>query len=155
MRRVDWIRLVEFDMTEIERAWLGGLVEGEGSMRTYTDKRDGSAVWMFYLGMTDEDVIARAADLMGVEYSTRPRSDPKYKPLYEIRINHMDWVYSICEWLLPYFGERRSMEALNIMYLREQYTTRRQATRERPFCEVGDCLHLAWSRSRCNSHQEA
>jgi hypothetical protein len=54
-------------MNELEKAWLAGLFEGEGCVCIVgkTDRYKGSP--RVIIGMTDEDVITRAANLMGTK----------------------------------------------------------------------------------------
>jgi hypothetical protein len=61
-------------MDELDRYWLAGLMEGEGSflrpMRSAPNRP------VVALNMTDEDVVQRVANLLGVSY--RPHSPNRY-----------------------------------------------------------------------------
>lgn len=52
-------------MTEIEAAWLAGLLEGEGCFTVFRRRPSGREGTQITLAMTDRDVVQRAADLMG------------------------------------------------------------------------------------------
>ena len=58
-------------MTELDIAWLAGLLEGEGCFRINTRKRDNGTINYYpqlILKMTDEDIIKRAGELMQASY---------------------------------------------------------------------------------------
>lgn len=83
-----------------ELAWLGGLLEGEGSFGI----KNGSP--RIQLAMTDKDVVDRAAKIFGVpvEHSV-PRKDG-YKQVWRVCLNGtraIMWMMT----LLVLFGERR------------------------------------------------
>lgn len=51
------------DWSDLDRAWLAGLLEGEGAFIPH--RRRGRVYPTVSLKMTDRDVVDRAADLMG------------------------------------------------------------------------------------------
>ena len=93
-------------MTPVDRAWLAGLLEGEGSFTTTRPQEV-----RISLEMTDEDVVARAATLMGTHYIPKPprRDQPSHwKPQYKACLSGRRAIDLMKE-LLPYMGERRSL----------------------------------------------
>lgn len=103
-------------MTGEERAWLAGLMEGEGSFH-YSEKprKTGGVRFLFAVtvSMTDEDVIRRVGRLAGCgavrgpygPYSTDTRGNRL--PQWRWTAWRRDEVRTISEELLPLMCERR------------------------------------------------
>jgi hypothetical protein len=84
--------------------WLAGLLEGEGSfMRGHPDRPN---LPVISLTMTDEDVIARAASVMGVNYCEYDRKPGVWKVMYVIQFKGKR-ACEIMELLRPHMGARR------------------------------------------------
>jgi len=64
-------------MIDADFYWLVGLLEGEGCFQYYKPNRI-----VVTVGMTDEDVIARAARLMGCRYRCQLSKRQNAKPMY-------------------------------------------------------------------------
>jgi hypothetical protein len=84
-----------------QRAWLAGLLEGEGSFHC----RGGCP--RIALEMTDEDVVARYASIIGAGYQRRLPTEARHKVSY-ICSAYGDRATLIMRDILPYMGERRS-----------------------------------------------
>lgn len=94
--------------TTKELAWLGGLLEGEAS---FTDSRGSVAI---QLQMTDEDTIARAAAILGVEVRKPWARNDGYKPVYSCYIlgsRAVGWMMT----LYQFFGARRQARIRQII----------------------------------------
>ncbi len=100
-------------MTEVELAWLAGLLEGEGCFYLATRKnQDGTPrpLLSVICSMTDEDVIRRMHDLIGFgNFHTRDRSheNPRYKKSYTWQSSDALLLMPLLHSLLPLMGERR------------------------------------------------
>ena len=94
-------------MTETEAAWLAGLLEGEGSFLLASPSCYSAAVGIS-LQMADEDVVARAATLLGATYRKwiSPRN-ATWKPVFIVNIRGRRAV-AIMNAVLPYMGKRRT-----------------------------------------------
>lgn len=93
-------------MTEKEKYWLAGLLEGEGSFMKGPPSDPNRP--RITIGMTDRDVIEKVADLFGVEYIAEiDRED--YKTSYKVQIRGMKAIDLMCE-LRPLMGERRQQQ---------------------------------------------
>lgn len=90
-------------MTEIELAWLAGLLEGEGCFSVRKD-RDTPTV---EVKMTDLDVINRVAMLMGRTVTPVPPANDRCLPQYRARLQG-EPARELMRALLPYMGQRRS-----------------------------------------------
>lgn len=100
-------------LTDVESAWLAGLLEGEGCFRVAHDRRPGRRPQLTVaLKMSDRDVVARAAEILpGTPRKVRTREDskknPKWSDTYEC-----SWTGQAAEDLmvavLPHMGTRRS-----------------------------------------------
>jgi hypothetical protein len=107
-------------MRERDLYWLAGLLEGEGSFQVGYDNRQGLGrsprrYPRLQLRMTDEDVIARAAALLGCSYhgSVSPSAVGK-KPVYGLAINDARAV-ALMRQLRPLLGERRQQRIDEIL----------------------------------------
>lgn len=83
--------------------WLAGLLEGEGS---FIGPAHGGNKIRVSIGMTDEDVIARVAALLGRDYAARPPREAHHKTNYLTSINGQQAAI-LMALLRPLMGERR------------------------------------------------
>jgi len=90
---------------EIDLGWLAGLLEGEGS---FMQLKESPGVPVLSIGMIDEDVIAKAAMLMGVSY--HPHALPSGKTRYQLMIRGNRRARRIMETLLPFMSARRKTQ---------------------------------------------
>ena len=90
-------------MTNVEIAWLAGLLEGEGCFST-PKRRSG----FVKLGMTDKDTVVRASKLMNGKVS-KSKTDHRggRKPEYICHVHGMR-ARQVMELILPYMGKRRA-----------------------------------------------
>lgn len=117
-------------MTEIEIAWLAGLLEGEGSFGSYskTTKVD----LRVQLAMGDRDVVEKAAAIVGgAPIYTYDRKGQKgfrdhHKPQHKFQLRGYKAV-RVMEAILPFMGERRSAK---ITALLKAWNEREKRTRE-------------------------
>lgn len=121
------------DVENPDLYWLAGLLEGEGSFLAPSPSRPG--IVAIAVEMTDEDVIARVADLLGVStYSTcRPRQD-HHKQSFRVMIRGK----KAAEWmrcLQPLMGERRQ---------RQIETALRAESYREPLISDENARSLAW-----------
>jgi hypothetical protein len=110
--------------SELEVAWLAGLLEGEGSFCKLVKIRrpKKKAPWKdpyiaVQLGMTDEDVVARAAALMGVTYQQRKTPQGR-KMMYQCRAAGVR-AEILMKLLRPWMGERRRKQIEDILEFKE------------------------------------
>ena len=92
-------------------AWAAGLFEGEGSMSV----RGNLGVSLF-LGMTDEDVVARFATIVGagrVYVKQRPKQE--WKDIYAWHCNKSEDVRRILSEFMPHMGLRRKDRAVEML----------------------------------------
>ena len=126
-------------MTDVELAWLAGLLEGEGSFLLHNGKTPSPRV---SVGMTDEDVIAKAAVLMGATY--RPWLSKRDKALgrkmvYRTAISGHRAV-DLMRRILPMMGLRRAAK------IRELLANWRGPQRRRLTIEHGAAIARALQR---------
>lgn len=87
-------------ISTLDIAWLAGLVEGEGCFRLQHRSIN------IMVGMTDEDVIAKAAKLLGRHYLNVPPREERCKPQFHITFSGRHaaaWMMT----LYPFMGQRR------------------------------------------------
>lgn len=100
------------DMSEVETAWLAGLLEGEGyfGASKVGKTKSRNRTLRVSLVMTDKDVVEKAHRLTGV--STRlgfyaPKDRPSWNPSWSVRWAGKD-AEDLMRAILPYMGERRA-----------------------------------------------
>lgn len=93
-------------MIDIDLAWLAGLLEGEGSFLAPAPSAPNRPVVV--LAMTDEEVVRKAAALMGATYfhCRRDERNPTWKPYWSVRLRGARAV-QLMHLLRPYMGRRR------------------------------------------------
>lgn len=103
-------------MTEVELAWLAGLLEGEGCFRIATNSASSSSPgyrWpTIAMNMTDEDVLRRAAQIAAVgkvygpygPYKSNPYSK---KPFWQWHVTKREDALWLMKRLYPHMGQRR------------------------------------------------
>lgn len=103
-------------MTELDLMWLAGLLEGEGSF-LFPAPSEGNTP-RIALQMTDEDVVRRAATLMGVETVSRTDRKPGiWKPCFHANLKGKR-ARALMERLLPHMGARRSQRIKEILAMK-------------------------------------
>jgi transposase len=95
-------------VTDMDIAWLAGLVEGEGNISI-----NGRSLTL-RIKMGDRDVISWAATLLGAKVYSAAVSDPKGKPMWLTQVKSSTaaaWIMTIYPWL----GVRRRKQARDAM----------------------------------------
>lgn len=91
-------------MTDVELAWLAGLLEGEGCFGL-----DWLESERAMLAMTDKDVVLRVARLLDVAVFPTVRRTTTGKEVWRVRIGRRTGVIPLISALRPYMGERRQV----------------------------------------------
>lgn len=98
-------------MDERDRYWLAGLLEGEASFMKPAPSAPNKPI--IRLQMTDRDVVARAAILMGVKCSehqwSKRYADKDWKPTFMATVKGIRAVQLMRD-LYPLLGERRQAQ---------------------------------------------
>ncbi len=107
-------------MTALETAWLAGLLEGEGCFTLHPERPHipARAFIQLYVGMTDEDVVLRAAELIGGKVNVRQRhsgdSFPNAKPLFFTSVAGQK-AEDVMRAVQPFMGSRRKAKITTIL----------------------------------------
>lgn len=111
-------------MNSLDRAWLAGLLEGEGSFLWMSDRRA-----RVTCGMTDKDVLERVFLLCGGKI---------WKQKYKAKDHHKDvWIWylegqdavNLMEELHPHMGIRRSSKIKEVVEAYEERKRDQELTR--------------------------
>ncbi len=105
---------VTINCSEVEAAWLAGLIEGEGYICAHNGCRA-----QIILEMTDEDVIREAAAIMDPEanvnyYDRSSRSNGERKDSWKVHVNG-DKAVAVLELIYPWMGKRRSAKINEVL----------------------------------------
>ena len=113
-------------MTDIDIAWLAGILEGEGhfgyTKRKYSLKTTGEIKFYYdpyvHLQMTDKDIVYRVASLFQSK-SVRTYQDKRgnRKLLYRVGCNGKIRLPSLLKSIFPHMGERRKTKILILSFL--------------------------------------
>jgi len=101
----------DLGLSVTEISWLAGLFEGEASFlldqRSKKKYKVSTSPPTAYLSiqMTDEDVIARVAQLLKKNY-TFPKSKPSRKPTYKVYVGDRATLRYLLPLLFPYLGKK-------------------------------------------------
>lgn len=100
-------------LSEIEIAWLAGLLEGEGSfgLDARSAKRYNVSTAppspFLRISMTDQDIIERVSKLVNKNYFSPKRLIATGKQVYIVHIGDRATLRTLLPRLFPYFGKRR------------------------------------------------
>lgn len=110
-------------MNELQVAWAAGILEGEGCFSIFQRK---TAKWnhkslAIHCEMADEDVIRKLQAVfnvgtVNVRENTKGRTDsrPRKKTWIWSVQNHAG-IEKVCQYVLPYMGERRSLKIKELL----------------------------------------
>ncbi len=96
-------------MTELETAWLAGLLEGEGCFHFNKTPK-------ITVSMTDEDVIARIAAFFATPYHSRRPKDENCKMVFITEVHSVKAI-ALMNAILPFMGLRRAAKIREVMML--------------------------------------
>lgn len=114
------------DFTENEAAWLAGLLEGEGSFITL-QLPDGRERPIISLQMTDQDVVERAAQIVGIgKVRSASPKNPKHQDTWQWTCGRSDIIIGLHARLIHYFGIRRTNAFNRCLTAAEKVQTRMQ-----------------------------
>ena len=85
----------------MEWAWLAGLLDGEACFRF------SGGLPRIILHMTDEDIVKRVADYLGVNYYLRKPKNPKHKDAWQLSVCKTEVVIECYFNIYKYMSKRR------------------------------------------------
>lgn len=142
-------------MSEVDLAWLAGLLEGEGSFsidRRGQQRYQHSTVPpapFIALSMTDEDVVVRVAALLGKKVCRVSRHTVTQKTVYKVSVGDRATLQSLLPRLLPYMGQRRRArieECLTLLAAWEDWKQSKDALPEAGHRQITDRLQRGSSK---------
>lgn len=92
---------------EADFAWLAGLLEGEGCFTNSFQNGNKEATPRIQLTMTDEDVVERAANLLGTKVTSTNWRTKGDKAVFRTSLARQDDLKIILTKIYPYMGQRR------------------------------------------------
>jgi len=95
-------------MTDIDAAWLAGLLEGEGYFQITKPRHHHPTQVVIRLSMTDKDVVEKAAKLLNNVPINEKAKTTERKTIYAISLTKRDEVEKVLLQILPYMGSRRT-----------------------------------------------
>ena len=122
-------------MNIADAAWMAGLFEGEGCMTIRPSKN----YCQLQLKMTDEDVVMRFAALAGVPQTFYIERPSPLKDAWLWQTGKREHVERLLTAMLPFFGERRSTKAKQLLQF---YNDRDNRNSEAAAITVGQLSQL-------------
>ena len=126
-------------LTEVEKAWLAGFWDGEGSITifTHTEKNGREKICPTILVTnTNENVIAYIVtllDRLGTSFSINKqegRSD-KHKDAYHVTTRNIQYIKTVLEAMLPYLVCKKPQAILVLRYVTKKLQQREANGRPR------------------------
>lgn len=105
-------------ISDKDLAWLAGYLEGEGCFHIRCGQKRQSFSPVVRVAATDEDVVARAARLMGCEVRIAARATVTRKTVYCASVGS-DKALEIMRLLRPHMGTRRGAKIDEILHAAE------------------------------------
>jgi hypothetical protein len=129
-------------MTDIDAAWLAGLLEGEGYFQITKSRPNNPTQVLIRLSMTDKDVVEKAAKLLNVPINCKAQTTEK-KTIYSISLSRRDDVEKVLLQILPHMGSRRSGRINECL---ETIKERRQVLSETRRDQQVKAAQIRWSK---------
>lgn len=107
---------IDLNLTDVEIAWIAGLLEGEGSfcLDARSAKRYNKSTSppspTLQIAMVDEDIIQRLAEYLNKNYSTLTRKTIKEKTVYKLNVGDRATLTYLYPRICPFLGKRRKIE---------------------------------------------
>ena len=99
-------------MTDFELGWLVALFEGEGNICAMNSRTSFRGIeWRAQIKMTDEDVVRRLYNIVGIGHVTDRQPDSDRKHVWEWRCTRQEDLLAFLSLINPYLGERRRSKA--------------------------------------------
>jgi hypothetical protein len=98
-------------MSDLDIAWLAGILEGEGCFSTPSSKRG----MVITVSMTDKDIIERLTEITGIGTISSSTPTPPRKPYWNWRVSTTADSIRIALSVAPFLGERRRNKILEIL----------------------------------------
>ncbi len=118
---------MQLNLSEIEIAWLAGLLEGEGSFtldkrpqKRYKNSTAPPAPYI-KIAMVDEDIISKVAFLLNKNYFSPSRLTKNKKKVYICHIGDRKTLIYLLPRLLPYMGKRRTNQIKECIFELENW----------------------------------
>lgn len=118
-------------------AWAAGLFEGEGSFGLKSSRYPVAS-----LGMTDEDVVRRFHDVVGVGQVYGPfnhgrqAENPTYKPHWQWQIQSFEGVQFLAGMFWPWLGFRRKEKVTEVLTTYRNHPGTQRFTHPSRRCKV-------------------
>lgn len=103
-------------LSDVDIAWMAGLLEGEGSFgldkrsKQRYEKSTSPPGPYIKISMTDEDVIQKMAQLVNKTYYSPTRLTAKNKQVYILHIGDRETLLVLLPRLFPHLGKRRQAQ---------------------------------------------
>lgn len=108
-------------MADNDRAWLAGLLEGEGCFALRSDKHNP----IIQLVMTDKDIVIRAAIIMKAHRVTQGKTRTKGGLLIYRTVVYGETAVNVMKEIFEFMGERRKAKIIECIETFAKHRTRR------------------------------
>ena len=98
--------MANVELTEIEAAWLAGIMEGDGCFTLHFGK-NAKGTPRLALAMTDQDIVDRVAVLLKTESRTTDWRTKGNKAIWRTTLARLEDLKYTLEKIYPFMGVRR------------------------------------------------
>ena len=130
-------------MTDVDAAWLSGLLEGEGYFQITKPRHHNPSQVVIRLAMTDKDVVEKAAKLLNNVPVNQKAKTTQRKTIYAISLSKRDEVEKILLQILPFMGSRRNQKINECLQV---ITERRKVLSETRKQQQINAANIRWSK---------
>lgn len=92
---------INFNLSDIEKGYMAGIFDGEGSLSKYYNKNNKSYYWRLSIGMTDKKVLQLFNDKLGGSLYIEKR-EINQKTIYRYQLVKQNIIYFFLQGLIPY-----------------------------------------------------
>lgn len=138
-----------YKVKKTDISWLTGIIEGEGSLLYYPEKKgkSGHHIWRFQVVNTDIDIINKCVKIfkkLNLRYSINiKKQQDNRKQCYVMQMSSLNHIQYLIEIISPYMvGEKRKNALLLSMLKPKKRTDNRGSNAQKHIKPVDDQLPL-------------
>ena len=118
-RNVYYFYKVDFDLSDTEKAYMAGILDGEGSL-SILGRYDNNLYWGLQIGMTNREVLKLFQNKLGGQL-LKEKLEMNRKQMYRYQLRNQNRVYFFLKDILPYLIVKKEKSEEAIKYIKDKY----------------------------------
>lgn len=114
-----YIYKVGFNLLDIEKAYMAGIFDGEGSL-SITNRENHSSYWGLQIGMTNREVLELFQKKLD-GHILKEKLEANRKQMYRYQLRNQNRIYFFLKEILPYLIVKREKSKEFIKYIENKY----------------------------------